>query len=142
MAFTNVHLFFTLWVLLLMVFYKYTLEYFDMLYLVLIVFCIGCYVSFIDPRYYVAYVFGEEYKFEGLARFCCVDMIHLMLLMVVLCNKVFTDDRNIYKTLNSILLVIIYIGMIDPVQIYRTHNWRILYVTGIVITILYLLFLK
>lgn len=138
----NIHHFFTLWVILLMVFYKYTLAWFDLYYLVIIVFCIGSYVSFVDPQYYIADIFDREYKFEGLPRLCCVDMIHFLMLLIVICNPRFVNNRSIFKTYNSILLVLVYLIMIDPIKVYRSERWHTMYILGLAITILYLLFLK
>lgn len=76
--------FFTTWLLILVMFHKYTYPYVNLLLLAFVTSVIGLYFSFINPRRFVFHMQDERYEYTGLQKFIIVDMFfHILVLWLV-----------------------------------------------------------
>jgi hypothetical protein len=104
-------LFFTLWVIILVVLHKYTFRYIDLLYLTFITLVVGSYISFINPGYILFKVNDKEtIKFEGFNKIIITDLAsHLFIFLFIYFwyyDYYKVKDKNLI--LNSVLLLFIY----------------------------------
>ena len=137
-AYTNIPYFLTFWVFLIVIVHAFVdiSQYIDVFYLGLIVFIIGSYVSFVDPGYYIFTLGDDEYKLTGLRRFCIVDLIHILVFMMCIH---FYSRPTLMATARSILLMFIYVVAVNTKEVYHVKNQTVLSILGIVISILYIL---
>lgn len=134
MQITNIHKFFTLYVILLLVFHKHTAKYVDLLLLSVIVFVIGCYLSFVEPKKYVFYIFNKELEISNGLRLALVDTTHLAMLIFAL---VITQRLEVYQVLMSLLILIMYTSLVDMRKVYLVSPVKLM-VLGMLTCIAYL----
>lgn len=134
MQITNIHKFFTLYVIILLVFHKHTSKYVDLLLLSVIVFIIGCYLSFIEPKKYVFYVFNNEYEISNGLRLALVDTTHLVMLIFAL---VITQRLEVHQVLASLLILIVYTSLVDIRRVYLISPVKMM-ILGMITCVAYL----
>ena len=136
--------FLTLWILILVIFHKYTYQYLDLMYLTFISLIVGSYISFINPKMYVVNNKpDEEIVLKNFHRFVIVDLsVHLFCFVFI-----WYYYYDYYKHLNSmiplvtsILVLIVYTLNIDVAKVYRLQFKELLYTT-LLSTMLYFLHL-
>jgi hypothetical protein len=122
-----IYKFFTFWVFLLVLFSKYTYKYFNLEYLTFIVLTVGLYLSYINPRFYRFELFGKQYELrDTLEKFFIADLIfHIATFYYV--YEVYGDEyRNLdnknNRTLNSLLLLLVYYLLIDFDNLYNINK--------------------
>lgn len=134
---TNIHMFFTAWVILLVLFHKHTHKYVDLRYLTFVTMLSGLYISTIHPRQYTFWLLDEKYTLKSWDRFIIVDMFFHI--------GAFIFIASIYKTggftSRSILsagLICLYSLLIDSQKVYSIRKFEILSVI-ICSTLLYVI---
>lgn len=120
--YTNVHLFFTAWVLGLVVFHHWTHKYIDLLYLTFIVTITGFYLSIIHPRQYSFRLFDEQYKLTSWDRFLIVDIIHIFAFIFIASRYKSKLDM---KLLLAIALICLYSLVINCKDIYMINTFEL-----------------
>ena len=139
---TNIFNFFTIWNIILLLFYEYSNKYFDLLLLSLNVFLIGSYFSFIEPTYYKILLYkNSSIIISGWTRFIVADVIFhsLPLLYIIYRNK--TIESKFYKTINSLLLLLFYLLINSIKEVYMVEN-KIIIFLSIIINLIYLMMIK
>lgn len=132
---TNIVLFFTAWIFLLDIFHLYTHQYFDLVYLNLLVISIGSIISFIYPRKYTIVIQDKKYIFDGFTKLFSIDLLHVMMFILIILK--YGSTKFTYpKFIASILLLCLYMILLDPKHIYGISYIEMLSLTTIV-TILY-----
>lgn len=112
----NVFKFFTIWVLILTIFNKYTNSIFNLTFLSLLVLLGGFYLSFVHPKYYNVEIVGKTIKIDGCTRFILVDLILHLGVFLYNYNRFGLSTVSI---LPSILLVLFYLISIDFYNLYK-----------------------
>jgi hypothetical protein len=139
---TKIFNFFTIWNIILLLFYEYSNKYFDLLLLSLNVFLIGSYFSFIEPTYYKILLYkNSSIIISGWTRFIVADVIFhsLPLLYIIYKNK--TIESKFYKTINSLLLLLFYLLINSIKEVYMVEN-KIIIFLSIIINLIYLMMIK
>ena len=113
---TNVFKFFTIWVLILTIFNKYTNSIFNLTFLSLVVLIAGFYLSFVHPKYYNFEIFGKTIKIDGFNRFILVDLILHLGVFLYNYNRFGLSTVSI---LPSILLILFYLISVDFHDLYK-----------------------
>jgi hypothetical protein len=126
----NIHYFFTFWVIILVIFHKYTHRYFDLLYLTFITCVIGLYLSFIHPQEYNFILFDKNYSFKTLDKFIIVDLIFHILVFVYIFNIYNHKFKISVPFLNSLLIILLYA---ISVNLHKVYNIRIFEFLSVVI---------
>ena len=114
-------IFFTTWVVILVVFHQYTHKYVDLLYLSFLAFFVGSYLSFVKPGFYTLPLTKKEnIIFYGWHRFIIIDIsIHLFFLCFVyyfyfsFYQKKYQKNTNINPLVASICLLILYMNTLS-----------------------------
>lgn len=133
--------FFTLWVLLISILHKYTSHYIDIFFLAILVCVMGSYVSFVDPGYISFSLFGENYLFKGWTKVCVVDATHLLLFLGAwYCWSIYGTNGR--KIINSIILSILYMFLVDVKKVYNVSNMNRLATLGVITLLLYGILVK
>lgn len=127
--------FLTFWMVLLVIFHKWTHKYIDLLYLSFVCFSVGSYISFVGPG---VYKYGDV-EFKGLERLIVVDMaIHIFFFLFVYWNyySYYKGDGN--RTFFITLLIVLSFSsfVINPETIYFTSQVK-LFAILILATVLY-----
>lgn len=140
-------LFMTFWILLFVIFHEITHKYIDLLFLTLLAFFVGLYLSFINPRYY-QFQFALEKKtvkvtIKGWTRFILVDVIiHTSMLVFIAINyrRFYMDmlNKDPKPFINAILILMLYLTIVDIDKIYLT-SYMDLFILTVLISILYLI---
>lgn len=154
---TNLHFFLTNWFICMLLLYKYLHNYIDYLYLSIIIFVIGLYISYCDPKYFVLQIGNKKYIFDGIMKLP-LDITHLLLLCIVIClnstyNIYNTSNTSQYlqmicyekylklqKLINSIIILFTYV-LIFNLNVYYIEKPIYVYFLSFIITIFYLLYL-
>lgn len=130
--------FFTIWVIVITLFFS---GYFDVFYLSLIVIIVGSYVSFIYPRYYWFKLGdGESFKLEGIHRLLSVDMVHILLFIYGL-HLLLTKGFDKKQTINSFAILILYLCLFRLNDVYHLQNAFMIWIIGIIISAGYIIYL-
>lgn len=143
MLFTNIHIFFTTWVVIIIIFHKYTHRVLDLLLLSFITMFCGLYFSIINPRKFCFILFGEYYVLEGADRFVIIDMFfHVLAFMFVYCTYreyylPFTVNTRFIITL---CLLIFYLLIIDASKLYIVSKENLLGISALSLLVYMLLF--
>ena len=128
---------FTTWLVLLILFYKFTSKFIDLLLLALCVFCACIYISYIYPRKYDITVFGIQQEYSGY-WLIIPDIIHLLLLLAAI-YIINIYGTNIYKIIGSISLLYIYILCFNIEKLYGISKEK-MYIIGSYAIIVYLVY--
>lgn len=139
---TNIHLYFTTWVFMLVVFHKITHKSFNLLYLTFIIMMCGLYISHIHPGYYKFYLFNETYTIDkSYEKFIIVDMFFHILSFVF----IYKLYRSYYMPLRfdtsmivSIILLCLYSIFINLYSVYKIRSFELFSIV-IIANLLYLL---
>jgi hypothetical protein len=116
--------FLTFWMVISVIFHKWTHEYIDLLYFSFVCLAVGSYISFVGPG---VYKYGDV-EFKGLERFIVVDMaIHLFFFIFVYWNyyNYYKGDGN--RTFFVTLLIVLSFStfVINPESIYLTEQLKL-----------------
>lgn len=117
---TNIHLFFTTWLFMLIVFAKYTHKYIDLHFLSLLVLCIGLFMSFVTPRKYVIVLQNKEYAFSSWNRLLCIDVLHLLMFCIVYLYVPYRFTLDKYVA--AIIMFLFYFLIVDTNKVYNVSN--------------------
>lgn len=128
--------FFTLYMVIILLFCSFFNQYIDLLFLGIVTFVVGSYVSFVNPRYYTFIMDDECYKLEGIKRFLIIDTIHILILLVVL-YKYKHAGFNWVRFFGALCILILYLYLVNISQIYNLPKSEV-FVVGIVTTFVYL----
>lgn len=132
---TNIHMFFTLYVIALLVFHKHTSRYVDLLLLSVVVFVVGCYLSFIEPRKYVFTIAGNTYELSGLTRLLIVDLTHTLILIFAI-YVTMGQTLSMYQLGLTLLILVTYVVLVDVQRIYLVPKTT-LFALGLGVCVLY-----
>lgn len=132
---TNLFDFFTTYLLLLVIFNKYTAKHIDLFFLTIITLFMGIFISYYHPKYYHFVFNNHEYNMSGYRRWI-VDAIHIALFIYT--SLYVANTTNQYTITNSILILIVYLFLFDIEKVYRV-NKQDLIVIGLIIIILYII---
>jgi hypothetical protein len=107
----NTTLFLTFWVVILVVFHKYTHKYIDLLYLTFLCFVMGSYISFVKPGYFVLHGGSNDIVFSGFHKFVIVDVaVHFFfLLFVYQLYYSFYKPVKLNLVISAIVLIFVYV---------------------------------
>lgn len=112
--------YFTNWVLLLILFYKFTYRYFDLHILVLFITFVSCFIVFIYPRYF-QFIDKENQSVAtvgGAGAHLLNIVFHVVPLVLVFIWVPRSASRDYLPQLNAIVLLLIYIILYNPEVIY------------------------
>lgn len=116
--------FLTLWVSVLVLFHTYTSKVFNLVILTILTCIGGLYISFVYPGYYSFRFLSYTIKVDTLAHLLMGEMFHLILFLFIFnyYNKAYHIIS--YQTINSILLIIVYLLIVDIENVYnlRKHD--------------------
>lgn len=136
--FTNIHMFFTLWVLILVLFHKWSHKYIDLIYLTFVVMISGLYISTIHPRQYNFWLFDERYTLKSWDRFIIADMFFHIGAFIFIASVYKSKFRPNQKFFSAVALICLYSLIINPKDIYNLRTFELLSVI-LVATLLYVL---
>jgi hypothetical protein len=115
--------YFTSWIILFVVFHKYTNNILNLRLLTILTFIGGFYISFIYPNYYLFKISGIQVNVHTLLERCITEFfLHFMLLLVVLLLCSDSYDFLSYQTLNSLMFIIVYLMVLDVRIIYNLRK--------------------
>ena len=105
--------FFTVWNILLLVFHQLTSKHFDLLYMSYVTMTIGLYLSFVNPKYFV----WQGKIIKAWQSKLVIDIVHVVMFLFA---AFFLKQARRYdlRLLNTILLLILYISLINPEKVY------------------------
>lgn len=120
----------TSWVVILVIFHKYTYKHMDLLYLTFLCFIIGSYISFVKPGYFIVLDNDNtEIKFQGFHKFIIVDLaLHFIFLMFVYSwyYNYYINPKKFKLILSSILLVFVYLIYVQLYNLFYNKKSYIL----------------
>ena len=128
--------FFTTYLLFLIIFYKFTSKYIDLLLLAFVTFIISMYITYIYPRKFTIYL-DKEYVVSGYNRIYA-DIIHFGLFIAAFYINT-SQNINIYQILTSIILIFTYILCINAEKLYGVSK-DTLYKLGCYSILIYLVY--
>ncbi len=135
--------FFTLWVVLLVLFNKYTYKYVNLEYLTFITLIVGLYLSYINPKFYRFKILDKWYEIRKTCeKFFLVDLLfHILTFYFV--YKTYHNEYIKYdkRTFSSLLLILVYYLLIDINKVYNISAKELIGVFMIV-NIIYLIIIK
>ena len=142
---TNIHMFATALVALLILFHEHVHAYIDLLFLTFVTMISGLYISLINPRKYVFTLFNNSYELSGADRFFVVDIFfHVGIFMFV-----YSVYKNDYTPLSVncrflfvLLLFVSYIILIDTKKLYGVQKYELTAVCVVSILVYMMLFDK
>lgn len=141
--FTNIHMFFTTWVVLLLVFHDYTHRYIDLFFLTFVTLFCGLYVSLVSPRKYSFVLFGDTYFLTGIDRFFAVDIVFHIIAFIFVYSRYhsyYTPASIDGKFLSALLIIAAYLILVDAKRQYMTSKpemYGVLVLSVIVYTMLF-----
>jgi hypothetical protein len=116
-------IFLTTWIVILVLFHKYTHKYINLLYLTFLAFAVGSYLSFINPGFYTLPLSRKEnIIFHGWHRFIIIDVaIHFLFFCFVYyfyydfykTGKTVSGRRISNNTICAICIVILYLSILS-----------------------------
>ncbi len=131
----------TFWVFLLVVFHKISSKIFSLSFLTFMVMFIGLYISYINPRkFYLQYDKYNTIIITGYTKFVIDIYFHISIFFFIYFNYGIEPFFNNWKTIPSILLVILYILIFCPAKIYHLPQKEILIVSFVSLLSYLLLF--
>ena len=139
--FTNIHLFFTFWLIILTLFHKYVYKYVNLLYLSFLTLIIGSYMSYINPREFTFILFNESYTLQSGDKLIIIDLFaHFIIFAYIYTryHKYYTPFRLDTALLLSITLLLIYTFSINIKNLYQANYYE-LFSIGVVANLLYLI---
>ena len=126
--YTNIHLFFTLWMVIMIIFHKYLYKYINLLYLSFITLIIGIYISYINPREFKFRLFDEEYVLQNGEKFIVVDLFFHILAFIYIYH-LYSSYYNPLKIniafLISLIIILVYSIMINVYSVYHIHYFEL-----------------
>lgn len=136
--FTNIHYFFTTWVVILVIFHKYTHKYLDLLYLTFVTCLIGLYISYIHPQKYDFILNYKNYTIKSLDKFILVDLLfHIIAFLFIFAKYNHKFELNI-PFLNSICIILLYSISMNLYQVYGIRQFELLTVM-VIANLLYII---
>lgn len=124
----------SLWVIGLVLAHRYTFQIFNLQLLAITIFVGGFYIAFIYPRYYEFHYLSKTLTIDNVFILTITEVVfHLLTLLFVL--YIYGDTYNIIsiQTLNSILLLILYILIVDLEKTYKLTFKNVLHIILIII---------
>ena len=114
----ELHSFFTFWVFILVIFHKYTHKIFSLPYLTFIVFTTSIYISYIEPAaFYVRYD-DKIYEINGYKKIILDIIFHFSVFIFIYSIYGFEPFLTNWKIISSLILILIYIFLYNPSEIY------------------------
>lgn len=124
--------FFTVWNILFLVFHQVTSKHFDLLYMSFIVMTVGLYLSFVNPKYFV---WSGGNMIKDWKSKIVIDIVHVVMFLFAM--FFIKKPRHHLKLINTLLVMILYISLVDPEKVYKVKLEEILLVISL-FTIIYL----
>jgi hypothetical protein len=126
--FTNIHLFFTFWVIVLLLFHKNVYRHINLLYLTFLTMIGGLYISYIHPQYYNFTLFNEQYKLKHADKFVIVDMFFHILAFVFICSMYsdYYSGQFNSSLLLAIFIVSLHVILVDSTMLYNVKPFEML----------------
>lgn len=122
----KLQLYFTFWVLLLVIFHKYTHKVFSLPYLIFIVLTSSIYIFYINPgKFYIRYNNGELYELQGYKKIIVDIIFHYCVFAFIYLTYGMEPFFNNWKIISSLLLMLIYTLLYCPSDIYFLRNDKI-----------------
>jgi hypothetical protein len=143
--YTNIHIFFTTWYILLVIFHKTTIKYINLLYLSFVVLIGGLYISYIHPRQYKLIMFNDEYKLEDSRKFILVDMFFHIMAFIFVYSKYksyYTPIKIDMQLMASIGLICLYSLIINVKDVYSIRLFELMTILVLATLSYFLLFDK
>ena len=138
--------YFTFWVLLLVIFHKYTHKVFSLPYLIFIVLTLSIYIFYINPgKIYIRYTNGERNELTGYKKIVVDIIFHYCLFAFVFLTYGMEPFFNNWKIISSLLLMLIYILLYCPSDIYLLINDKIImliFINTIIYCLIYYFYKK
>ncbi len=141
--------FFTTWSVLFVIFHKHLFKHLHLLYITFVVMVCGLYLSFINPRKFVAYIAGEKYTYTGVQKFIIADMIfHIYVFWFILTKygsyyRGHTNNIIDVRIVNALLVMGVYLLFIkgNIKATYGIQFWEMCVVYAIANILFFLLFI-
>ena len=131
--------FFTVWNIIFLVFHKYTHHYFDLVYMSFITMMIGLYLSYVNPKFFGMKFMGKKYMIQKWYHKLFIDIIHILIFICAV--YLYGDAVGVdMKLLNTILLFILYISLINGAKIYSIKIEEFMILFSVVTLIYFTLF--
>jgi len=130
---SNIPYFFTFWSLIIMLFAIFFRQFFDLLFIWVIVFIVGFYLSYVDPGYGVLKINDNRIEINGLAKLLIVDLTHILILVLAIVFK--EKNPDMIKSLTSFLLILVYLALFD-LSIYEIKDIDVAMLLGFVVAYL------
>jgi hypothetical protein len=141
-AFCATFRYFSTWVLLLVVFHKYTHDFIDLYFISGIVFVLSMFVSYISPGYLNYEQNGNVYKIEGPLKVLIDVTIHILPFVFISLYY----GQNIQSGLclsNAMLIMLIYLILFDPKRVYNVGDKSVLmFLTYLVASVVFFTFAR
>lgn len=133
--------FFTIWNIVLIVFHRRLYKYVNLLYVSFITFCVGCYLSYVYPKYYLIKLNNQDYIIKGLQKLLTADVIHIGLIIFAWTHYgAYYNKRVDMSLLMSILLITLYTQAFNVDKMYNISYDHLFMVFCIANIIYFMLF--
>lgn len=135
----NIFHFFTTWNFILIIFFKYSKNIFNLKLLSFVTLFVGLYFSFVNPKKFYIELNNKKYYFTGIEKFYIIDLFFHILAFIVVYILYENIPKNINLDVNSLCLLIIYISFLNIEEIYGINKQEILLVSILSIIIYYII---
>ncbi len=111
--------FLTIWIFILVLFHKISSKIFSLSFLSFIILLVGLYISYINPtKYYIEY-YDKTIILEGQVKNILDIYLHIIPFFFIYYTYGIEPFFNNWKTIPSLLLIILYILIYNPSKIYH-----------------------
>lgn len=131
--------FFTTWIFILIIFFKYSKNIFNLKILTFVTLFVGLYFSFINPKKFFLQIDNKKYYFTGIEKFFIVDLFFHILTFIVIYILYENIPQNINLEINSLCLMLFYLSFFNLKEIYGINKNEIILVSILSIIIYYII---
>jgi hypothetical protein len=123
--------YFTIWILILVIFYKLSSKIFSLPFLTFIILFMGLYISYINPtKYFIEYK-NKIYIIDGFEKNLLDIYLHIFPFLFIYLKFGIEPFFNNIKIIPSLLLIILYNLLYCPNKLYHLPNYEIFLISAL-----------
>jgi hypothetical protein len=116
-----IYKFLTIWIFILVLFHTFTSKFFSLSFLSFIVLFKGLYLSYINPTKYLIIYKDSIIVIDGYKKIIVDLFLHILPFIFIYYNYGLEPVFNNWKLIPSLLLLIFYLLLYNPSDIYHIH---------------------
>lgn len=112
--------YFTFWLMILLVIHKHVYKHIDILFLSVVVFVIGIYISHVNPKRYTLRLGNGDVIVDGWFKLATADVSHSLLLLyaIVMYGRYYIKQQSIIPLLVALAFLTTYFSISKPHLVY------------------------